>query len=191
MLRSIYRSRRNSPLDQHIPCMPLLTSSEEEEFDTNQLSIHKASRSHTGKITTVLTVSGIKVEMEVDTGAEVSTMSMAVCKQKLSHIRLCPSMVRLHQYDGTTLPTKCEMEVVVTTDHDQQSITGQFVIVDIPNDQLPLLGRDWLLKLRLDWPFGLHYWVTAQYIRWMRCRSKRNFVMFLRESWAFYKGLKL
>ena len=127
-------------------------SSEEEEFDSNQLSIHKASRSHTDKITTVLTVSGIKVEMEVDTGAEVSTMPMAVYKQKLSHVLLCPSTVRLHQYDGTTLPTKGKIEVVVTTDHDQQSITGKFVIVDIPNDQLPLLGRDWLLKLRLDWP---------------------------------------
>ena len=61
-------------------------SSEEEEFDTNQLSIHKASRSHTDKITTVLTVSGIKVEMEVDTSAEVSIMPMAVYKQKLSHV---------------------------------------------------------------------------------------------------------
>ena len=126
------------------------SSKEEEEFDTNQLYIHKTSRSHTDKITTVLAVSGIKVEMEVDTGAEVSTMPMAVYKQKLSHVQLCPSTVRLHQYDGTTLPTKGEIKVVVTT--DQQRINGKFVIVDIPNDQLPLLGRDWLLKLRLDWP---------------------------------------
>ena len=125
------------------------SSEEEEEFDTNQLYIHKTSRSHTDKITTVLAVSGIKVEMEV------STMPMAVYKQKLSHVRLCPSTVRLHQYDGTTLPTKGEIEVAVTT--YQQRINGKFVIVDIPNDQLPLLGRDWLLKLRLDWPRLLGY----------------------------------
>ena len=79
-------------------------------------------------------------------------MPIAVYKQKLSHVLLCPSTVRLHQYDGTILPTIGEIEVVMTTDHDQQSITGKFVIVDIPNDQLPLLGRNWLLKLRLDWP---------------------------------------
>ena len=118
-------------------------SSEEEEFDTNQIYIHKTSRSHTDKITTMLNVSGIKVEMEVDTGAEVSTMPMAVYKQKLSHVLLSPSTVRLHQYDGTALPTKGKIEVVVTT--DQQHISGKFVIVDIPNDQLPLLGRDWLI----------------------------------------------
>ena len=63
---------------------------------------------------------------------------------------LCPSTVRLHQYDGTMLSTKGEIEVVVST--GQQTSTGKFVIVDIANDQLPLLGRDWLLKLRLDWP---------------------------------------
>ena len=90
--------------------------------------------------------------MAVDTGVELSTMPIAIYTQKLSHVLLCPSTVRLHQYDGTTLPTKGEIEVVVTTDHNQQSITGKFVIVDIPIDQLPLLGRDWLLKLRLDWP---------------------------------------
>ena len=48
------------------------SSEEEEEFDTNQLYIHKTSRSHTDKITTVLAVSGIKVEMEVDWGGGVN-----------------------------------------------------------------------------------------------------------------------
>ena len=96
--------------------------------------------------------------MAVDTGVELSTIPIAIYKQKLSHVLLCPTTVRLHRYDGTTLPTKGEIKVVVTTDHDQQSITGKFVIVDIPNDQLLLLGREWLLKLRLDWPALLcHY----------------------------------
>ena len=125
-------------------------SSSDEDFDTNQLHIHKTSRSHTDKLTTVLTVCGVKVEMEVDTGAEVSTMPIAMYQQHFRHVPLCPSAVRLHQYDGSMLPTKGEIEVVVST--NQQTITGKFVIVDITNDQLPLLGResDWLLKLRLD-----------------------------------------
>ena len=40
---------------------------------------------------------------------------------------------------------------------NQQSITGKFMAVDITNDQLPLLVRDWLRKLRLNWPKLLGY----------------------------------
>ena len=93
-------------------------------------------------------MSGTKVKMEVDTGAEVSTMPITIYGQKLSHVPLCPSTVRLRQYDGSMLPTKGEIDVV---------IAGKFVIVDITNDQLPLLGKDWLLKLRLDRPKLLGY----------------------------------
>ena len=39
----------------------------------------------------------------------------------------------------------------------EQSVAGSFVIVDIKNDQLPLLGRDWLLRLRLEWTKLLQY----------------------------------
>ena len=130
-------------------------SSSDEDFDTNQLYIHKTSRNHTDKLTTVLTMGGVNIEVEVDTEAEVSTMPIAIYRQKFSHVPLSPSTVRLHQYDGTMLPTKGEVEVVAT--ENQQSITGKFVIVDITNDQLPLLSKDCLLKLRLDWPKLLVY----------------------------------
>ena len=86
------------------------------EKKTYTVHVHKTASSHTEKLTTTLTVNGIEVEMEVDTGAKLSTMPNAVYKQKLSHIRLQPSTVRLHQYDGTTLPTKGEIVVNISTD---------------------------------------------------------------------------
>ena len=51
-----------------------VSDSDEEEFDNNQLAVHKASSRHTNKLTTVLQVEGIALEMEVDTGAELSTI---------------------------------------------------------------------------------------------------------------------
>ena len=50
---------------------------------------------------------------------------------------------------------KGEIKVVAST--GEQSVAGSFIIVDIKNEQLPLLGRDWLLQLRLDWSKLLQY----------------------------------
>ena len=55
----------------------------------------------------------------------------------------------LQQYDGTVLPIKSEINVQVSL--GSQSAIGSFIIVKNANSQLPLLGCDWLCKLRLDW----------------------------------------
>ena len=146
------KSRRttNQLKSTHAMQATIDSNSDEEDFDTNQLHIHKTSKRHTEKLTTVLAVGGVNVEVKVDTGAEVSTMPMALYQQKFNHVPICPSTVRLHQYDGSVLPTKGEIVVEVCT--NQQRLTGKFVIVDIVNEQLPLLGRDWLYHLKLDWP---------------------------------------
>ena len=88
--------------------------------------------------------------MEVDTGAELSTIPVGLYTEILSQFPLQPSTVSLHQYDGTALPTKGKIEVTVS--HNGQEFQGRFVIDGNADAQLPLLGRDWLYKLRLDWP---------------------------------------
>ena len=114
-------------------------NSDDEEFDNSQLSVHKKSSRYSSKLTTVLDVDGVALEMEVDTGAELSTIPVAIYQQKLRHIKLYPSAVRLHQYDGSTIPIKGEIRVTVST--KEQSVTGNFVIAGIKNDQLPLTGQ--------------------------------------------------
>ena len=132
-----------------------VSDSDEEEFDNNQLAVHKASSRHTNKLTTVLQVEGIALEMEVDTGTELSTIPAYIYQQKLHDIKLHSSAVCPHQYDGSTIPVKEEIKVVAST--REQSVASSFIIVDIKNEQRPLLGRDWLLQLRLDWPKLIQY----------------------------------
>jgi len=58
--------------------------------------------------------------MEVDTGAEFSTIPFSHFKEKLGHILLKPSTVSLRQYDGAPLPVKGEIEVTVQPDYDRK-----------------------------------------------------------------------
>ena len=149
------QQKRTTTKQPSKPTHTVVATMSDSDIDSKQLSVHKTSSRHTNKLTTVLQVEGIALEMEVDTGAELSTIPAYIYQQRLRNIKLHPSTVRLHQYDGSTIPVKGEIKVVVST--GEQSVAGSFVIVDIKNDQLPLLGRDWLLQLRLDWPKLLQY----------------------------------
>ena len=150
------RTSKTTPKAAHTMEASYATSSSDEDFDNNHVHVHKTSRHHSDKLTTVVSLQGVNVTMEIDTGAELSTIPVALYAEKLSHLPLQPSTVSLRQYDGSALPTKGEIEVTVS--QDGQEVQGTFVIVGNADSQLPLLGRDWLYKLRLDWPklFSYH-----------------------------------
>ena len=93
---------------------------------------------------------GTTLEFEVDTGAELSTIPSCLYRRWLTHIPLHPSSVVLRLYDGSVLPTKGAITTQVK--QNSQSVTGSFLIVENVDNQLPLLGRDWLYQLQLDWP---------------------------------------
>jgi len=86
--------------------------------------------------------------MEIDTGAELSTVLFSVYREKLSKVKLEPSTVSLHQYDGT--PLSVRGEIMPNVKKRQQNLSGRFVVVDHVKGQLPLLGRDWLSRVRLE-----------------------------------------
>jgi len=76
-----------------------LLNSNEEDLNNNPLSVHKTSSRHSGKLTTVLEVDGVALEMEVDTRAELSTIPVAIYQQQLCHFELHTS----HQVQGDSL----------------------------------------------------------------------------------------
>ena len=88
----------------------------------------------------------MNITMEVDTGAELSTIPVGLTQRS----PLQPLTGSLHQYYGTALLTKSEIEVTVS--RNDQEVQGRFIIVGNADTQLLLLGSNWLYKLRLDWP---------------------------------------
>jgi len=105
--------------------------------------------SHTKKLTTTLLLDGIEILMEIDTGTEFSTIPFSHLKEKLGYIPLKPSIVIV--YVSMMVPQPMKREIEVTVKKKQQTMTGNFILVGNANDQLPLLGRDWLCRLQLDW----------------------------------------
>lgn len=90
-------------------------------------------------------INGIPIDMEVDTGAERSTIPAALFKDKLATVcKLQPSQVTLRQYDQSPLKVvgQCNADLKV----GEQQLTGIFIIVDIPSKH-PLLGRDILSEM--------------------------------------------
>ena len=66
--------------------------------------------------------------MEIDTGAELSTIPYSVYKEKLCNVKLEPSEISLRQYDSTPLSVRGEITLSVQT--ADQNLSGRFVVVD-------------------------------------------------------------
>ena len=93
-------------------------------------------------------INGISIEMEIDSGAERSTIPLSLFKQKLAGVcKLQSSTVSLQQYDKTPLIVAGECSSQITI--NQCVIQATFVVADV-HSQLPLLGRDWMALLQFD-----------------------------------------
>ena len=87
------------------------------------------------------------LKMELDTGAAVSIIAESQLKRILPRIKLKPSKIKLETYTGEKMPVVGEVPVEVQ--YAEQTELLSFVVV--AQEGPPLLGRDWLKCLRLDW----------------------------------------
>ena len=151
---------------------------EEEDDDDNFFGIHKVSgNKRYKKLLTTLTVGGKALECEVDTGAELLIIPACLYRKSLAHILLHSSSVVLRFYDGSVLPTKGVISVQVK--HNSQSVVRSFLIVENVDNQLPLLGRDQLYRLRLDWASYLKATMMATHV-FIQCMLPSGSVNFLK-----------
>ena len=106
---------------------------------------HKQSK--TKPLLCTLTIEGKPVEMEIDTGADVSIMAERTYQQLFSHKPLQPSTVRLTTYTQSPIQVKGQLPVQVY--YGQQ--TFELTLIVVAGSGPSLLGRNWLHSIRLDW----------------------------------------
>ncbi|XP_051962904.1 uncharacterized protein K02A2.6-like [Xyrauchen texanus] len=142
-----------------------MEKSEEEtnsDMDT-ELTLHKVTttlhnsprvnkmKSGTDLVSSVIKVQpkieGLPIDMEVDTGAAFSIISSELYRDKLSHVRLRQTNVVLKTYTGEVIPPEGVIKVRVKL--NRQSVCLPLYVVT--GNAAPLLGREWLRRIRLDW----------------------------------------
>ena len=111
-------------------------------FNINHVGSHPA-------IMVPMNVEGVQINMELDTGAAVSIINHEDYQKHFKHVKLQPVKRPLHTYAGMRLDLAGEIDVEVK--HAKQTLTLPLVVVKTTKRAPPLLGRSWLLKLKLDW----------------------------------------
>ena len=95
-----------------------------------------------------LQVEGIDLTMELDTGASVSVIGVQQYKELYPHVPLRKTQLRLQMYNKSVSRPKGVIQVEVWY---RDKVHSLLLYVIDKGDQ-PLLGRNWLREIKLDWP---------------------------------------
>ena len=96
----------------------------------------------TRKFIVTVCINRVELDMEVDSGAERTTMPWSIFQEKLVDVcDLTPTTVTLRQYDQSPLTVKGQCHVKVKL--NERTFEANFLVVDV-STQYPLFGRDWM-----------------------------------------------
>lgn len=109
--------------------------------------------------TTKLEVNGKGVEFQIDTGASLTVMNKRNFDKLFSSLSLQTSNKKIKTYTGEVVSVYGEVTVSVRANEQEKELR----LLVVEGTGPPLLGRDWLNVLRLDWPAicRLHYIDTS------------------------------
>ena len=93
-------------------------------------------------------VAGVRLPMELDTGASVSIVSQETVRKLSPHVKVNRSDVILRTYSGERLRVLGEISAVVEYDGQPKQ---QLPLIVVEGQGPTLFGRNWLAKIRLDW----------------------------------------
>ena len=94
-------------------------------------------------------IEDVNFQMEVDTGAAVSILNYADYERYFKYLALRPVERSFHAYAGT--PLDVAGQILVDVEHNGQRATLPLLVVRAERYAPPLLGRSWMMKIRLDW----------------------------------------
>ena len=134
--------QRRSRADRKQTPKRMLQLAEDEQTDSSytMFSVHSGN-TKTDPFKVTMTVSGATLEMEVDTGAASSIISLATYYRLWSRDQAAPlrnSTKRLCTY------TKEPLKVVITVTVQYINQTAELDLVVVAGTATSLLGRDWL-----------------------------------------------
>jgi len=118
-------------------------------------------------------IEDVDFQMEVDTGAASSIMSYTDCERYFKYLALRPVSKSFHAYTST--PLDIAGQVLVDVEYNDQQMALPLLIVRAEEYAPPLLGREWMTKIRLDWK-NLFSPSNGQFVveQKMHCTPKRT-----------------
>ena len=147
--RSKNKSRRSEPVN-NVPSDPgvqsshtPVTQSTGAEEKAEVYHIHHIN-AKTNPYRTVLNVNGKNLEFEIYTGAGVTIISKDTYEMHLQEFELLPTVIKIRTYSNEPLRILGKIEVTVELHH-----TATLYVID--GRGTSLLGRDWLMKVKLNW----------------------------------------
>lgn len=132
---------------KHVHNVTECESGSETESDTSGLAcleVHSITEQDRKIIWIIPDLSGVKLNMELDTGSALSIISVADYKQLFSKLLLLKTSVILKNYTGKKVSPKGKLKVKV------REKTQQLKLYVLKNGGPPLLEREWLRKSQMD-----------------------------------------
>ena len=94
-----------------------------------------------------VSVENEQLEMLLDTGASVSIIPESLYKKSFRDLPLMPSYEELKAYGGKSIPVRGQIKVNVKYEAQEKELP----LIVVGNQGPPLLGRNRLESLRLNW----------------------------------------
>ena len=124
----------------------------------NESEVYHMNVDNNKPITVDVLINRKKVNMEIDTGAKLSIISKVVYDKLPDKPELQHSETVLKTYSGEKIIPAGEIEVEV--EYNDQILTLPLIVA--PGRTVPLLGRDWMSALQLDWPSIHPQWANVK-----------------------------